>query len=155
MGITVTCDNSLFKWGTIFPLQGKLSINEQADEASNRTSTLLVGLSCIAKYSPACLKAVVFALIQAIKLNGLEIHVVQKVSGSMELCLFSHGVLARLGLMSKIIIQTSSILFCCSYTFKIVPPFSFVKIGSIACSLTSYCCSLICLGSADLTVMER
>lgn len=60
-------------------LKGKLTINEQADEASNRTSTLLVGLSCIAKYSPACLKKVVFALIQAIKLNGLEIHVVQKV----------------------------------------------------------------------------
>ncbi|XP_038077010.1 serine-protein kinase ATM-like [Patiria miniata] len=77
-------------------LQGKLTPDEQAEESANRTASLLATLSTVACCSPACEKKTVFALMQAIQLNGIEISLMQKVLQSISDSLLYSSVTAFL-----------------------------------------------------------
>ncbi|XP_006815117.1 serine-protein kinase ATM-like [Saccoglossus kowalevskii] len=56
-----------------------VSVEEQDDERSNRVASLLKTLSTIAYHSPVCEKRCVFALIQAVKENNIDIDLMLKV----------------------------------------------------------------------------
>lgn len=59
--------------------QGKLSVDEQSDEALNRTSSLLKALVNVICYSPVCEKKAVFTCVQLIKEKNLSVELVRKV----------------------------------------------------------------------------
>ncbi|XP_022082003.1 serine-protein kinase ATM-like isoform X2 [Acanthaster planci] len=73
-------------------LQGRLSTDERTDESANRTASLLTSLSTVARCSPACEKKTVFALMQAIQLNGIEISLMKKVLQSISVSLHYSSV---------------------------------------------------------------
>ena len=56
-----------------------MTVEQQNEEGANRTASLLAVLAGVSRFSPVCEKKAVFALIQAIRLNGIEISQMQKV----------------------------------------------------------------------------
>ncbi|XP_064597040.1 serine-protein kinase ATM-like [Liolophura sinensis] len=59
-------------------LESKLNVDEQADEALNRTSSLLKALVNVACYSPVCEKKAVFTCVQLIKEKNFSVELVRK-----------------------------------------------------------------------------
>ncbi|XP_072019634.1 serine-protein kinase ATM-like [Amphiura filiformis] len=60
-------------------LKGKITVEEQNEEGVNRTASLLSVLASVSRFSPVCEKKALFALIQAIRLNSIEIAQMMKV----------------------------------------------------------------------------
>ena len=60
-------------------LQNRLSADEQADETSSRTSSMLLTLSAIACHSVTCQQKAIFAVVQMSVARSLEVDVVLKV----------------------------------------------------------------------------
>ena len=56
-----------------------MTVEEQNEEGVNRTASLLSVLASVSRCSPVCEKKALFALVQAIRLNGIEITQMMKV----------------------------------------------------------------------------
>ena len=56
-----------------------MTVERQNEECSNRTASLLSLLAGVSRFSPVCEKKAVFGLVQATRLNGIEIPQMQKV----------------------------------------------------------------------------
>ena len=67
------------KYTNLSYFQNRLSADEQADETSSRTSSMLLTLSAIACHSVTCQQKAIFAVVQMSVARSLEVDVVLKV----------------------------------------------------------------------------